>query len=227
VIRRLLAIAAAAVLGAIGLERWLGYRAGGRDPDPIRSFVVIDAPPERVWEELADIEGQPRWMRDMKEVRVLTSGPVGAGTRGEAHVRIFGIGVTDPVSVSAFDPPRRFAIRHEGAFKGGGEIRLEAGADGSSTIVRWDETLVPPLLPHVAAALQRPILGRIFQADLIRLRELLETPPSITGDSVAGPGTRTGASDAADGSIGAGTASAAATGSSAASGRSPARRQAG
>ena len=31
-------------------------------------MIVIDAPIERVWAELADIEGQPRWMHDMKSV---------------------------------------------------------------------------------------------------------------------------------------------------------------
>jgi uncharacterized protein YndB with AHSA1/START domain len=191
-IRRLLATAIAVGLAAAGLDRWLAARARGREPRPIHAFVVIDAPPERVWTEVADIERQPRWMRDMKAVRLLTDGPVGVGTRGEATVRIFGIGVTDPVTVTAFEPPSRFAIRHEGAFTGGGDMRLEAGADGTSTIVRWDETLVPPVLPHLAAVLQAPILGRVFQADLGRLRDLIETRATssdvgVAPAAVAGP----------------------------------------
>ena len=143
-------------------------------PPPFSSLVVIDAPIERVWAELADIEGQPRWMHEMKAVRLLTPPPVGVGTRGEATVRILGIGVTDPVEITAFDPPRRFEIRHEGLFSGRGVITLDPGADGSTTIVRWDEWLEAPLMPYLWAILARPIVGGIFQADLLRFRDLVE-----------------------------------------------------
>ena len=96
------------------LDRVLAYHSAGADPEPIDSMIVIDAPIERVWAELADIEGQPRWMHDMKSVRVLTPGPVGVGTEGTAEVRIFGITVNDPVRITEFKPPHRFAISHEG-----------------------------------------------------------------------------------------------------------------
>jgi len=168
----------AAILGAVVgwiLDRLLESRAAGARPEPVRSMVVIDAPIDRVWRELADVEGQPRWMRDMKAVRVLTHGPIGVGTRAEAEIRIFGMQVVDPIAITAFEPPERFAIRHDGQFSGEGEIDLEPGADGSTTIVRWDETIVPPYLPHLGAALLRPILAQVFQADLDRLRELVET----------------------------------------------------
>ena len=89
-------------------------------------------------------------------------------------MRIMGISVTDPVEVSELEPPHRYAIRHLGLFKGGGVITLEPGADGSTTILRWDETLVPPILPQLGALLQAPILRSIFQADLERLKGLVE-----------------------------------------------------
>jgi hypothetical protein len=94
---------------------------------------------------------------------------------GEADVRIFGISVTDPVQITEFEPPHRFAISHEGSFTGRGLITLESGADGTTTIVRWEERLVPPLLPHLGALMMTPTLGAIFQADLARLKELVET----------------------------------------------------
>jgi uncharacterized protein YndB with AHSA1/START domain len=176
-IGRLFRLAAAGVVAAFVIDRILATRRGSEPPPPIRSMVAIDAPIERVWAELADIEGQPRWMTEMKAVRITTPGPVGVGTRGEADVRILGIGVSDPVEIVAFEPPHRFAIRHEGVFTGGGVIELQPGSDGRSTIVMWDETLVPPILPELGALVGRPILGAIFQADLHRFRELLETPP--------------------------------------------------
>lgn len=170
-----------ALLGAaIGwmLDRLLAWLAAGRAPEPIHSMIVIDAPIERVWETLAAVEDQPRWMHDMKAVRLLSTGTVGVGTRAEAEIRIFGVQVVDPITITAFEPPRRFAIRHEGRFNGEGLIELESGIDGGTTIVRWHETIVPPSLPHLGALLLAPILGRVFQADLGHLRELVETAPA-------------------------------------------------
>ena len=166
-------------LGAIGLvvgwvvDEALRRRAAGAEPRPFATRIVIDAPIERVWAVVADIEGQPRWMHDMKEVRV-EPGPVRVGTRGVATVRIFGLSTRDPVRVTTVDPPHRFSIEHLGTFRGHGDLTLEPGADGTTTIVRWDETLIAPALPHLWATLAEPLMTGIFQADLRRLRDLVE-----------------------------------------------------
>lgn len=173
-IRGLLRLGFLGVVVAWLVDATLRRRAEGRPPGPFRSLAVIDAPIERVWTELADIEGQPRWMHEMKSVRMVTPPPVRVGSRGDATVRIFGLGVTDPVEITEFTPPTRFAIRHEGAFTGGGVITLEPGADRTTTIVRWDETLIAPALPHLWAVLAAPVMDGIFQADLLRFRDLVE-----------------------------------------------------
>lgn len=172
---RLLLVVAIGLPIAFVIDRVLAARRGSAPPRPLRMLTVIDAPIERTWGVVADIPLQPAWMHEMKEVRLLTPGPVRVGTRGEATVRIFGIGVTDPVEVTELEPPTRFAIRHEGLFTGGGLITLEPGADGTTTIVRWDETLLPPFLPELGALVMGPVLREIFQADLHRLRQLVET----------------------------------------------------
>jgi Polyketide cyclase / dehydrase and lipid transport len=174
-IRRLFALAL--VLAPVGLvlDRWLAGRRGATPPKPMRMLVVVDAPINETWSVLADIPLQVEWMREMKRVELTTPGPTGVGTRGTALVRVFGIPVADPVEVVAFEPPTRFAIRHEGLFTGGGLITLESGADGRTTIVRWDETLRPPLLPDLGGLIIAPILRPIFQADLHRFRRLVET----------------------------------------------------
>ncbi len=174
-IRRLLLLAAVIALKAWLVERWLAGRRGTGVPEPLHMLTIVDASPEETWDVLADIPLQPEWMHEMKEVRMSTPGPARVGSRGEATVRIFGIGVTDPVEVTAFEPPTRFAIRHEGVFSGEGTITLEPGAARTTTIVRWDETLVPPLLPELGTLVLAPILRSIFQADLHRLKRLVET----------------------------------------------------
>ncbi len=165
-------VAAGAVVAA---ERWLAsVIASGDGPDPtMKMAIAIDAPIDAVWEAVSDIERQPLWMREMRSVRLLTAGPVGIGTRGEADVRIFLVGVVDPVEIDRYDPPVAFGIRHVGVFAGSGRIGLEA-LDARRTLVRWDEQLVPPIFPNLGQLLQKPILGAIFQADLERLKEMVE-----------------------------------------------------
>jgi uncharacterized membrane protein len=175
VIRGILRLALFGFGGGWVADRALRARANGMPPGPIASVVVIDAPIERVWDEIADIEGQPRWMHDMKAVRLTSPPPVGVGTTGIATVRVFGIAVTDPVTITEFEPPTRFGLRHEGVVGGSGFITLERGADGTTTIVRWDERLIAPALPHLGAAVFERVFGPIFQADLFRLRDLVES----------------------------------------------------
>jgi uncharacterized membrane protein len=174
-IRGLIRTTLAAMAGGWVIDRWLAARATGQAPDLIHSVTEIDAPIEDVWLVIADVAGQPRWMRDMKAVRVLSPGPIAVGTRAEADIRILGMRARDPITITAFEPPRRFAISHDGIFSGKGEIELVAGADGGTTIVRWDETIVPPYLPYLGVLLLGPILQAVFQADLDRLRELVES----------------------------------------------------
>jgi uncharacterized membrane protein len=174
VIGALLRLGLLATAAAWLVDRRLAERRVGALPAPIRSLVVVDAPIERTWAVLADVEGQPRWMHDLKSVRIDTPGPIGPGTRATGRVRILGITVEDPVEITEFEPPSRFAIAHEGLFTGSGLITLEPGADGTTTIVRWEEVLVPPVLPEVGALVMRPILGAVFQADLHRLARLVE-----------------------------------------------------
>ena len=95
-IRGALRIALAGAGVSYALDRMLAKQSAGDEPDPIQSMIVIDAPIERVWAEVAAIE-QPRWMHDMKSVQVLTPGWVWVGTEAVAEVRIFGISVKDLV----------------------------------------------------------------------------------------------------------------------------------
>jgi hypothetical protein len=174
-VRRLVILALVVAVKAFAWDRILARRRGSAPPTPLRMLVVVDAPIETVWAVIADVPLQVEWMTEMRSITVTPPGPVRAGTRGVASLRIFGIPMNDPVEVVEIEAPHRYAIRHEGLFRGGGLITLEPGGDGSTTIVRWEETLIPPLLPELGALVQAPILRSIFQADLHRLRRLVET----------------------------------------------------
>ncbi|HSW41629.1 MAG TPA: SRPBCC family protein [Patescibacteria group bacterium] len=185
-LRTIATIAVTGVAGAFLVDRWIGdLIARGEGPDPVMKMAItIDAPIDEVWEVVSDIERQPLWMAEMKAVRLRSPGPVGVGTRGDADVRIFLVGIVDAVEVDVYDPPTRFGIRHVGTYSGGGRMTLEA-IDARRTLVRWDERLVPPVFPHLGQLLQKPILGAIFQSDLERLREIVE---SEHAEAMAGAG---------------------------------------
>jgi uncharacterized protein YndB with AHSA1/START domain len=176
VIRRVVRLALFGAAAGWIVDRWLADRSTGGSPAPIETSVIIDAPIEEVWRVLVDLEAQPRWMRDLKTVRIRGSGKdrLGVGSRADGDVRIFGVQVLDPITITAFEPPRHFGIRHESRFKGSGDIRLDPGVDGTTTIVRWSEVIVPPHLPHLGGWLLAPVLRRVFQADLERLRDVVE-----------------------------------------------------
>ena len=189
-LRTFVAIGLSGIAGAFLVDRWIGSLiARGEAIDPVMKIAItIAAPIDEVWDVVADIERQPLWMEEMKSVRLRSPGPVGVGTRGEADVRIFLVGVVDPVEIDIYDPPTRFGIRHVGTFTGEGRITLEP-IDARRTLVRWDEHLVPPLFPHLGQLLQKPILGGIFQADLERLREIVE---SQHAEAIGGTGADAG-----------------------------------
>ncbi|MDP9484140.1 MAG: SRPBCC family protein [Chloroflexota bacterium] len=190
-IRRFVAATVGGLAGAVVLDRWLGGLTLDDDGRPIRvpirSRIEIDAPIGAVWARLADIASQPEWMTEMKTVRLTTPGPIGVGTRAEADVRILGITVLDPIEIVEFNPPHRFAIRHDGRFKGDGLVTLDTLDGGRRTRVDWAETLIPPILPNLGSMVQGPVLQRVFQADLGRLKTLVETdqgadaPPAKAG----------------------------------------------
>ncbi len=175
-VRSILRLMLAALAAGWLADRWLRDR-NGDDPRPIRTGVDVAASIGQVWEILADIERQPEWMHDLKSVRLTTPPPTGVGTRGIGRVQVFGIGVEDPVEVTAFEAPTHFAIRHEGLVTGGGDIRLAEASHGR-TVVTWDETLIAPLFPHLGGFVLAFVFRPIFQADLERLAALVEATPS-------------------------------------------------
>jgi uncharacterized protein YndB with AHSA1/START domain len=168
----------------------------------VERHIRIEAPIETVWEVLVDVPGQTRWMRDLRDIRFVSPGPLAVGSVAVGTVHMFGLSQSDPIEVTALDPPSRYAIRHLGGFVGWGEFRLAPLEGGRATHVRWREELrpTPDVFPLVPAMARLPVLGRpvrmaaglaarlldpcftpvfvaVFRADLRRLRRLAETGP--------------------------------------------------
>ena len=81
----------------------------------VRFSIVIDAPPERVFAHLADVAKHPTWANPKSDMTMEQTAGTGPGP--ESAYRSSGVFVGKPVSadisVTAYDPPRRFTIRSD------------------------------------------------------------------------------------------------------------------
>ena len=124
---------------------------------PLEMLAVVDAPIEHVWAVVADIPRQVEWMREMKSVS--DRHPGSRPRSGRAPRRPCGSSASRPAIPSRSSSSirrARYAIRHLGLFAGDGVFTLEPGADGTTTIVRWQERLEPPVLPALGAVVAGP-----------------------------------------------------------------------
>jgi uncharacterized protein YndB with AHSA1/START domain len=141
---------------------------------PIEATVLIDAPLARVWAELADFASHPQWMDDAATVRFLTERTTGIGTRIEAATQVGPLRVADVMEVVRWEEEQTIVVEHVGTVKGFG--RFDIGSTGDGTEMRWVEDLRFPwwMGGPVGLAVARPILGRIWRGNLMRLKERLQ-----------------------------------------------------
>lgn len=155
----------------------------------VRTF--IPAPPEAVWETLADLEGQAAWMSDVIDLRVTSERKQGVGATMAITSRVLFKTVREVATVTTWEPPRSLAVRHSGDFSGTGIFTLEPAPGG--TIFVWREEIRPPFGPLGLAVfpLLKPHLARLFARNSDRLREAVLARLAQRAAEPAQPPTRT------------------------------------
>ena len=90
------------------------------------------------------------------------------------RTRVGPLAIADVIEVTTWEPPSRMSVAHVGRVRGSGDFVLEETPTGTN--MRWTERLSFPwfLGGGLSAALARPVLRRIFQADLDRFAALVE-----------------------------------------------------
>lgn len=140
-------------------------------PRTIEVSAVIDADIETVWADLADLSSHSEWMRDAEEIQFLTDKTAGVGTKIRVPTRVGPFTTVDEMEFTAWEPPHRMAISHQGKFTGEGEIALQDTLEG--TVVTWRERVKFPL--HFAGPIGEfvaaPILRWIWKTNLRALSE--------------------------------------------------------
>ena len=139
--------------------------------------IFIRATPERVWEVIGDLEGQKRWMADLRHLEIKSEQRSGAGTELDVTSELFGLPlVKDRMVITAWEPPHRFEVRHEGSFTGSGSFMLEPVRGG--TVFTWIEDFKPPLGPAGELGFSTvvgPHLRRVFRRSMDNVRRLAES----------------------------------------------------
>jgi hypothetical protein len=106
--------------------------------------VIVDAPPEAVWDAVTDWPRQSEWMLGTT-VRATDQDGVGVGGGIEAFTGVGRLGFLDTMVITEWDPPRRCVVDHTGrVVRGLGVFEVFALPDGRSRFV-WSEELDLPL----------------------------------------------------------------------------------
>ncbi len=138
--------------------------------------LFIRATPRRVWSILSDLEGQERWMVDVREMAITSEIKSGFGTELRLTSELFGQPVVkDVMEVTVWDEPKELSVVHKGQFSGSASFRLDPVPGGC--VFTWYEQFKPPLGPLGEAGFKLvvgPHLRRVFSRSMENVRQLAE-----------------------------------------------------
>ncbi|MGH3431922.1 MAG: SRPBCC family protein [Thermocrispum sp.] len=136
--------------------------------------VPVAAPPEEVWAAVTDWPRQSEWILGTT-VRVAEGDGRGVGSRIEAYTGVRPLGLLDTMVVTAWQPPRRVEVQHDGrVLRGPGVIEVRPSGRGS--VLVWSEDLVQPLgvVGSVAWWAARPLVSASFRRALGKLARAVQ-----------------------------------------------------
>jgi len=137
--------------------------------------IAIAAPVPAVWSRLGDLAAHSDWMSDAESVEFTTRHREGVGTRVRVRTKIGPLRLVDEMTVTDWVENSLIGADHVGSVRGSG--RFEIGGDGEATTLLWSENLEFPwwMGGRAGYLLARPILRRIWEGNLRRLKQLVET----------------------------------------------------
>jgi len=143
----------------------------------VESTVTVGAPPPAVWAALEPIESHVEWMADAVAIRFRSEEHAGVGAELECETRVGPLRTLDVMQVVEWEPGRAMGIEHRGLVTGRGRFTLTF-VPGELTELTWREELRFPWWAGGALAerLARPLLARIWRANLHRFRARAEAP---------------------------------------------------
>lgn len=141
----------------------------------IHLCITIGAPVETVWRTVEPIEDHTAWMADAESITFTTEQRRGVGTEFDCLTRVGPLSTVDRMRVTAWEPNAVMGIEHRGMVTGAGRFTLQPSGFGLTTFC-WDEELHFPkwMGGRLGERVGKPVLMRIWRANLTRLRDLAE-----------------------------------------------------
>jgi carbon monoxide dehydrogenase subunit G len=144
----------------------------------ISGSIRIAAPPQQVFDTVADSRLEPSFNPAMSEVELLTPEPIGLGTRFRA--RMANAGMDMLIELTEFDRPRRLGSRTTSSMMETTGT-LTCTSEAGSTLLSWDWQVHPkgwyrPMSPLVG--LLGPRMERKIWTGLKHKLEAEPSPPT-------------------------------------------------
>lgn len=141
----------------------------------IEVHTTIGAPPARVWAVIEDVGSHVDWMADAVSITFRTDQRAGVGTELECLTRVGPLRTVDVMTITEWEPERAMGIEHRGGVTGRGRFTLRRAGSGLTEFA-WCEQLTFPwwMGGRLGERLGRPVLTRIWRANLARLRAKVE-----------------------------------------------------
>jgi uncharacterized protein YndB with AHSA1/START domain len=141
----------------------------------IHICTTIGASAGRVWATVEDIATHTRWMADAESIEFVGAQRQGVGTEFDCRTRVGPFTTVDRMRVTEWEPGEAMGIEHRGVVTGTGRFTLRDAGAGITEFC-WTEDLVFPATMGggLGERAGRPVLERVWRANLRRLRDLAE-----------------------------------------------------
>ena len=148
----------------------------------IEVSIDIPAPPQEVWDYMADVASNVEWMADASSITFVSTATQGVGTTYDCVTKVGPLRTTDRMEIVEWDPPHALGVAHKGVVRGGGRFTLAPIEEG--TRFTWSEDLTLPWYfgARVGRQPAAMVLERFWRRNLRTLRaRILERQQGPTG----------------------------------------------
>lgn len=165
-------LAGAAIAVALAAADAVAIAAGMEDEASVTNSVVIERPPEVVFDYASDMRHELEWNPDVETMQKLTGGPVGLGTRFAAKWK-----QSDDVVVELkhFDRPRGFSMVNGGPLEVAVDIQL--APQGAGTLFTSRFTARPHGFFKLIFPIFKRMMARFELANMGHLKRAIEARP--------------------------------------------------